>query len=151
MRDINWKDIMNKIKIDYEELSGSSKFVIILTALLIISNITINIWSGKAYERVELIIDKIINDETREILILFKVYNIISFMLESAKMLFFLFISIIAYNISLLAGKILGFFKSMTEFFNDIKEDPFFIKLLVIYDIIGIFFDIYTIYSLVTI
>jgi len=70
-------------------------------------------------------------------------------MIELVKYLFFIMISVIAYYILLYAGKVLGFFKSIAEFLCDIKEDPFFVKVLVLYDIIGIFFDIYTIYSLV--
>lgn len=151
MLSTDWHDILDKIKKCFEELSGASKFVIVLTILLFMSNVIINVWSSRTYQDVEQAIDGVINNNTKELFMDFWLWEIIEKIKEYVKYLFFFLISFIAYYISLYVGKLLGFFKSIAEFFSDINEDPFFVKVLVIYDVVGIFFDIYTIYSLVII
>lgn len=150
MKNKNWRDIFDEIKKWYEEVSGASKFVIILTILLLISNVIINIWSGKRYQEVEQIIDEIKINDTNELSQYLWFTGILNKMYEFIKYLFFILISICAYYISLCVGKALGLLKSITEFLSDIKNDSYLLVALGIYDIMGLAFDLYTIYSMVT-
>ncbi len=151
MQNTNWRDILDKIEKWYEKLSGASKFVIILTVLLFVSNVIINIWSNRTYQDVEQAIDNIISDDTYELHQYFGFVGIFDKMFEYIKYLFFIVISIFAYYISLCVGKLLGLLKSIAEFLSDIKEDSYLLVALGIYDIIGLAFDLYTIYSMVII
>lgn len=150
MKNKDWRDIFDEIKKWYEEVSGASKFVIILTVLLLISNVIINIWSGKRYQEVEQIIDEIKINDTYEMSQYLWFTGILNKMYEFIKYLFFIFISICAYYISLYVGKLLGLLKSITEFLSDIKNDSYLLVALGIYDIMGLALDLYTIYSMVT-
>lgn len=150
MQNKYWRDILDEIKKRYEELSGASKFVIVLTIILFMSNVIINIWSSRVYRDVEQVIDDIITNDTYELSQYFWFTGILYKMFELVKYLFFLVISIFAYYISLCVGKVLGFLKSITEFLSDIKNDSYLLVALGIYDIIGLALDLYTIYSMVT-
>ncbi len=142
---------MHKIKEWFENLSAATKFMIFLAALLTISNIALLVISGKKSEETEGMVNAIYSEDKQQ---LFAIFGLDKFFIQCKKgllIIFLLLINILFYYISYYVGKILGFFKSITEMFIDITKDGKGYLAILLYNMISIFFDVFTVYSFINI
>lgn len=142
---------MHKIKEWFENLSGATKFMLFLAVLLTISNIVLIVLSGKKSEEAANMVNVVYSEDKQQ---LFTIFGLDKFIIQCKKgllIIVLLLINIFFYYISYYVGKILGFFKSITEMFIDINKDGKGSLAILLYNMLSIFFDVYTMYSFFTI
>lgn len=140
---------MKKIKEWFNNLSGATKFIIILFGLFTIFNITVIIWSIiKSKEAIGFVEDFF--DEDKRILFIFiGAEDLFIYLRDFEISILTILINMIGYCVSYQIGKMLGYYKSIAEFFINIKNDSLGYFFIMLYDVASMFFDVYTIVSLV--
>ena len=140
---------MKKIKEWFNNLSGATKFIIILFGLFTIFNITVIIWSiNKSKEAIGFVEDFF--DEDKRILFIFiGAEDLFIYLRDFEISILTILINMIGYCVSYQIVKMLGYYKSIAELFINIKNDSLGYFFIMLYDVASMFFDVYTIVSLV--
>ena len=135
----------------YSQLTGATRFIIVLAGILFVSNILLNIAmkndESKAIEAVNSNVFSEENSEIYEMVGLGDLFYGMKQAFQSAIQIIFTYIGCV---ISFWIGKLLGAFKSIAELLADIASDGIGFYALLIYDVIGMFLDIQSIASLIT-
>ena len=135
----------------YSQLTGATKFIIVLAGLLLVSNILLNIaMKNDASKAIEAVNSNVFSQENAEIYEMVELGDLFYGMKQAFQSAIQIIFTYIGCVISFWIGKLFGAFKSLAELLTDIASDGIGFYALLIYDVIGMFLDIQSIASLIT-
>lgn len=133
----------------FENLSGATKFMVVLCLVLTIANIGVIIWGIVKNKEVVEVAENIFDSDKEKLFLFIGAGDLSQELKKYFKTLLFILINVIGYYISYYIGKYLDCFKSIAEFFINIKDDGWGYFFILVYNVISMYFDTYTILSFI--
>ena len=140
---------MKWIKKWFENLSGSTKFMLILCLILTITNMGVIIWGIVKNKEVVEVAENIFDSDKEKLFLFIGAGDLFQELKYIFKTILCILINVIGYYISYYIGKSLDYFKSIAEFFINLRDDGWGYFFILTYNVISMFFDTYTILSFV--
>ena len=142
---------MGKIRDWFSRLSGTTKFMIALSCILFVSNILLNnALNHDANSIIDASESGAFSPETEVIYEMYGLGDLFHGQKQAFERVVVIVFTCIGCYVSYWIGTILGAIKSLAELFADIASDGIAYFAFLLYDIIGIFFDVLSIVSLIT-
>lgn len=141
--------MLKKVRNYWDEASGTVKYLFILALLYTIMSVVLIVCCNTHVSEMEENLSQgVFAEENRNLFALMGLEKLFEKFKYAAVSCFAVVINILFYYVSYWMGKILGFFKGLTEFCSDIKDDKVGAFAL-LYDVIVGMFDMYTLFSFV--
>lgn len=131
----------------WNSISDSSKAIVVLALILFVTNIIAIVLVNVKTIKIADAVDRGFLQRLWYIFSLFNLQDLLIVFNDAIKTLCFILVNLIAYFVMYYIGKALGVIKTLAEFLGDIAEDGWRSRLILLYDLIGISFDVLTLCS----